>query len=63
MQAFADNGINLSKLDSHPIAGDSRHYSYYVDFDAGASSDKAQAALDNLKVHNVDVKILGSYHV
>lgn len=61
--AFEEEGINLSKLDSHPIPGDKRHYAFYIDFDEPLSSQKAQKALENLKSQSCQVKVLGSYPV
>jgi prephenate dehydratase len=60
---FAENGINLSKLDSHPIAGDTRHYAFYIDFEEGVSSRKSQKVIQRLTDSGYSVKILGSYHV
>lgn len=61
--AFEHANINLSKLDSHPIPTDKRHYSFYVDFDANVTSEAAQNALAELKSQGCIVKILGSYKV
>jgi prephenate dehydratase len=61
--AFVGEGISLSKLDSHPIPGDQRHYAFYIDFDAALSSPEAQKTLEKLKEQSCTVKILGSYPV
>jgi prephenate dehydratase len=61
--AFEENNISLSKLDSHPIPGDKRHYAFYIDFDTPLSSKAAQNALAKLKGQSCVVKILGSYPV
>jgi prephenate dehydratase len=61
--AFEEQGISLSKLDSHPIVGDKRHYAFYVDFDVPLSSPAAQKALEKLKEQLCTVKVLGSYLV
>jgi prephenate dehydratase len=60
---FERQGINLSKLDSHPIPGDQRHYAFYIDFDEPLSSDKAQKAIAELESLSCIVRILGSYPV
>jgi prephenate dehydratase len=57
--AFEAAGINLSKLDSHPIAGDRRHYRFYVDLEAGL--DEAAPALDQVRAQGCTVHVLGSY--
>lgn len=59
--SFAEADINLSKLDSHPIAGDTRHYAFYIDMEAGLESPKAKKALNALAELGCTVKILGSY--
>lgn len=59
--AFADEHINLSKLDSHPIPGDQRHYAFYIDLEAGLNSAKVQRALSVLSIQKCEVGVLGSY--
>lgn len=63
LQAFASQNINLSKLDSHPIAGDARHYAFYIDYEAGVNTIQSRTAISILKNHGFRVKVLGSYHV
>ena len=60
--AFADAGINLSKLDSHPIAGDQQHYAFYIDFEAGLDTQLEHQILDTLRDQGCTVMVLGSYH-
>lgn len=61
--AFVAEDISLSKLDSHPIPGDTRTYSFYIDLDAPLSSSGVQRALTTLRTQSCAVKILGSYPV
>jgi prephenate dehydratase len=58
---FESTGINLSKLDSHPIAGDRRHYRFYVDLEAGVYEDRTQQAIEQLRGLGCAVDVLGSY--
>jgi prephenate dehydratase len=58
---FESTGINLSKLDSHPIAGDRRHYRFYVDLEAGVEEARTQQALEQLRGQGCAVDVLGSY--
>lgn len=60
--AFAQAGINLSKLDSHPIAGDQQHYAFYIDFEAGLDDKLEHDILDTLRQQGCKVTVLGSYH-
>jgi prephenate dehydratase len=60
---FATHELNMSKLDSHPIPTDKRHYAFYIDVEAGAAQNGTKAAIEELQSHGYTVKILGSYHV
>lgn len=59
--AFAEAGINLSKLDSHPIAGNTRRYAFYIDFEAGLDDNLDHKILGTLRAQGCKVTILGSY--
>lgn len=59
--AFAAAGINLSKLDSHPIANDKRHYAFYVDFEAGLNEQLEHDIFDVLRGQGCTITVLGSY--
>jgi prephenate dehydratase len=61
MKCFADEGINLSKLESRPVMGRSWEYSFYMDFETGINKPEAQRALENLKKSASMIKVLGSY--
>lgn len=58
---FSQSEINLSKLDSHPITGDKRHYAFYIDLDTGLQNPKLQRAFQTLEHKQYKIKILGSY--
>lgn len=59
--AFADAGINLSKLDSHPIANDQKHYSFYIDFEAALNQKLEHDVFDTLRGQGCKITVLGSY--
>lgn len=61
LSVFSDAGVNLLKLDSHPIAGDRWHYAFYVDFEVGLNTDRGQAIIQDLEAQNCTVTVLGSY--
>jgi prephenate dehydratase len=61
LKCFADEGINLSKLESRPIVGDTWQYYFYMDFERGQDDPAAQRALKCLVGCASTVKILGSY--
>ena len=60
---FDRENINLSKLASHPIPGDERHYAFYIDLDAGLETVAVQNALKEVRELGSTVKVLGSYKV
>jgi prephenate dehydratase len=59
--AFADAKVNLSKLDSHPIAGDKKHYAFYIDFEAGLNNQLEHEVFDTLRNQGCTVTVLGTY--
>lgn len=59
--AFAERGINLTKLQSRPIPGEAWHYLFYLDVNAGLQSPALQATLADLKTQNCQVTTLGTY--
>ncbi|NLL90544.1 MAG: prephenate dehydratase, partial [Dehalococcoidales bacterium] len=61
MKAFADEGINLSRLESRPVIGRNWEYSFYMDFETGLNKPETQRALENLKKSASMIKVLGSY--
>ncbi|NVM21057.1 MAG: 3-deoxy-7-phosphoheptulonate synthase [Desulfobacterales bacterium] len=61
LKIFAENGINLVKLESRPIHGKPWEYMFYVDLEADVESDSFKPMLDALRKHTDYLKILGSY--
>lgn len=58
---FADADINLSKLDSHPIANDKRHYAFYIDFEAKLDEQTEREVFEKLRAQGCHITVLGSY--
>lgn len=58
---FAENDINLSKLESRPIIGKAWHYMFYIDLEAGLEEDRARRALRQLEHTGNEIIKLGSY--
>ncbi|MFC1865123.1 prephenate dehydratase [Chloroflexota bacterium] len=61
LKCFADEGINLSKIDSRPVIGRTRDYNFYLDFEKGLKTPETQNALKELDKVTSIVRILGSY--
>lgn len=61
LKIFAENGVNLVKLESRPIHGKPWEYMFYVDLEADVESDVFKPILNVLKEKTDYLKILGSY--
>jgi prephenate dehydratase len=61
LKLFADHGINLTKLESRPIAANPFEYSFFVDLLGGTDDAGVSAALAELRAEARHVKVLGSY--
>lgn len=59
--AFAERGVNLSRLESRPARTARWEYVFWVDLDADASDPDCARALDALRAEAQMVRILGSY--
>ena len=60
LEVFAREGCNLTKLDSHPIPGDQRHYAFYIDYEL-ARPDSTATIVAALEAQGCQVKLLGEY--
>ena len=60
LQCFSERGVNLSRLDSRPIAGRPFQYRFYLDFEVGDAS-AAEAALARLESVAAEVRLFGTY--
>lgn len=61
LKRFADNGVNLTKLESRPVASDPFAYVFLVDLMGGMDDAPVKKALAELGADASDIKILGSY--
>ncbi|MBU0986194.1 MAG: prephenate dehydratase, partial [Proteobacteria bacterium] len=61
LKIFADQGINLVKLESRPIHGKPWEYMFYVDLEADAESEALKPILDQVAGKADYLKVLGSY--
>ncbi len=58
---FAMAGLNLTKLESRPIAGRDFEFSFYFDLEASIYADETVRILDELSMGNNNLIFLGSY--
>jgi len=61
LKVFAENSINLVKLESRPIHGKPWEYMFYADVEADAEAETFQPILNRLIKRTDFLKILGSY--
>ena len=61
LEPFHRFGVNLTKLESRPSRKAAWSYSFYVDIEGHTDDAKVQSALQALKSHALEVKMLGSY--
>lgn len=59
--AFAQEGINLTKIESIPSLKGHFSYSFWVDIEIPDDEQKLHIALENLGKHTSEIKLLGNY--
>ncbi len=63
LSEFAFRGVNLTKIESRPLRTRLGHYRFFVDCEGGAHEPSVAEAVDGLRKHCEQVRILGSYPV
>ncbi len=61
LEIFAKHGMNLTKLESRPIAGKPWEYLFYVDAREDLPRRQVASALKALREHTTFLKVLGNY--
>ena len=61
LNVIADEGLNVTKLESRPRPGTPWEYVFYIDVEGHIASPRMQAALAGLAARTVFVKVLGCY--
>ena len=61
LNVIADEGLNVTKLESRPRPGTPWEYVFYVDVEGHEASPRMQAALAGLAARTVFLKVLGCY--
>jgi prephenate dehydratase len=61
LQIFAEQGINLVKLESRPILGKPWEYMFYADLEADCQAEAFASVLDQLRASAEVLRVLGCY--
>jgi len=61
LRAFAERGVNLSKLESRPSRTAAWEYVFWADLDADVADPACGAAIDALRAVSTMVRVFGSY--
>ncbi|MEJ2040998.1 MAG: hypothetical protein P8X55_19035 [Desulfosarcinaceae bacterium] len=61
MRIFADNKINMVKLESRPIHGKPWQYMFYADIETDILAPDSREVLDTIENKTAFLKILGCY--
>ncbi|MDP8967434.1 MAG: prephenate dehydratase [Actinomycetota bacterium] len=61
LSEFAFRGVNLTKIESRPLRGRLGHYRFFVDCQGAAADASVAEAVDGLRKHCEQVRILGTY--
>ncbi len=56
------NNLNMSKIESRPLAGKKFEYRFFVDFDGCIEDASVINTLRGIEAEALDMKILGNYH-
>jgi prephenate dehydratase len=61
LSEFAFRGVNLTKIESRPLRAQLGHYRFFVDCEGCALDGPAAEAVEGLRKHCEQVRVLGSY--
>jgi prephenate dehydratase len=61
LSEFAFRGVNLTKIESRPRRRQLGHYLFLVDLEGAAQDGPAAEAIDGLRKHCEEVRVLGTY--
>lgn len=61
LNILADNGLNLTRIESRPVRDVPWEYIFYIDFEGFKDDGNVQTALSSLQASTAELRVLGSY--
>jgi prephenate dehydratase len=61
LSEFAFRGVNLTRIESRPRKDRLGDYLFFVDLEGAAGDERVAAAVEGLRAHCDQVRVLGSY--
>ncbi|HEX8123521.1 MAG TPA: prephenate dehydratase [Solirubrobacteraceae bacterium] len=61
LSEFAFRGVNLTRIESRPRRDRLGQYLFFVDLEGGTGDERVGAAIEGLRAHSDEVRVLGSY--
>jgi len=61
LSLLSQRGVNLAKLESRPIPSSPWKYRFYLDVEGDADRDPVRGALEEIRPHTTELRVLGSY--
>ena len=61
LSEFAFRGVNLSRIESRPRKDRLGQYVFFVDLEGAAGAERVHAAIEGLRAHCDEVRVLGAY--
>lgn len=58
---FAQNNVNMVKIESRPIVGRPWNYRFFIDYEMDIHSDKGKDILSKIQQNSSELRVLGSY--
>jgi prephenate dehydratase len=61
LSEFAFRGVNLTRIESRPRKDRLGDYRFFLDLEGAAGDERVAGAVEGLRAHCDEVRVLGSY--